>query len=58
MATCESCGRTDDDIEAVVRQYVVPEAWDQEGSVTDAEGTEQWCFSCRTQYPHRPADPA
>ena len=32
---------------------MVPEAWDQERQVTEAEGTERWCFPCLTHYPHR-----
>jgi hypothetical protein len=51
--TCDSCGRGDEDVTEVVRLYVVPESWDQEHRVTEAEGTEQWCFPCRTHYPHR-----
>ena len=54
--TCGSCGRDDEDRTEVVRVYVVPEAWDQERQVTEAEGTEWWCFPCRTHYPHRNAD--
>jgi hypothetical protein len=51
--TCESCGRDDEDLTEVVRQYVVPESWDREREVSEAEGTEWWCFVCRTHYPHR-----
>ena len=51
--TCDSCGRVDEDVTEVVRVYVVPESWDQERQVTEAEGTEQWCFPCLTHYPHR-----
>lgn len=53
---CDSCGDEVDDLLAVVRLYVVPESWDTEGRVTEAEGTERWCFPCRTHYPHRPVD--
>jgi len=53
--TCESCGRDDEDVVEVVRLYVVPEAWDTEPSVTEGQGTEWWCFPCRTHYPHRVA---
>ena len=49
---CQNCAREDDDLESVRRLYVVPESWDQAGSVTMAEDVELWCFSCRTQYPH------
>jgi hypothetical protein len=51
---CDSCGDTASDMILVTRLYVVPEAWDTEGSVTEASGTERWCFPCRTHYPHRP----
>ena len=37
----------------MLRVYVVPEAWDQERQVTEAEDTEHWCFPCLTHYPHR-----
>ncbi len=49
---CQNCARDDDDLVAVRRLYVVPETWDQPGSVTPATEVELWCFSCRTQYPH------
>jgi hypothetical protein len=52
-STCDSCGDTTDDLVVVTRLYVVPESWDRDGSVTEADGTEQWCFPCRTHYPHR-----
>jgi hypothetical protein len=59
--TCDSCGRDDEQVTEVVRLYVVPERWDQEQKVTEADGTEHWCFPCLTHYPHRlvdgPADP-
>jgi len=51
--TCDSCGRHDEDVTEVVRVYVVAETWDQERQVTEAEGTERWCFPCLTHYPHR-----
>ena len=50
---CDSCGGRVTDLVTVVRCYVVPESWDREGSTTEAEGTERWCFPCRTHYPHR-----
>ena len=53
VATCDSCGRDQEEVVEVVRLYVVTEAWDQEPSITEAEGTERWCFPCRTHYPHR-----
>jgi len=54
-ATCESCGGLDDDLVAVHRLYVVPEAWDTPGSVTRVEEIERWCFPCRSMYPHEVA---
>jgi hypothetical protein len=53
FGTCDSCGRGDEDVTEVVRVYVVAESWDQERQVTEAEGTERWCFPCLTHYPHR-----
>jgi hypothetical protein len=52
-STCDSCGDAAGDLVAVTRLYVVPESWDTAGSVTEADGTERWCFPCRTHYPHR-----
>ena len=59
MATgvCENCDRPDDDIQAVHRVYVVPEAWDTPGSETKVEEEERWCFSCRSMYPHEAVEP-
>lgn len=51
---CESCG-SPDELAAVRRLYVTPEAWDTPGSVR-AGDVEWWCAVCRTHYPH--ADPA
>jgi hypothetical protein len=53
---CENCAREDEDLGAVKRMYVVPESWDQPGSVTTTDDVELWCFSCRTQYPHEDAE--
>jgi hypothetical protein len=49
---CENCAREDDDLAAVHRVYVVPEAWDTPGSSTTMPETEVWCFPCRSMYPH------
>jgi hypothetical protein len=49
--TCESCGR-EGEVEEVRRLYVVPEAWDTPGSVTEVPEVEKWCFTCRSMYPH------
>jgi len=58
---CDSCGAPDDDLVAVQRVYVTPAAWDltdpdEAGAETVAvmDGTERWCFPCRSHYPHRP----
>ena len=51
--SCDSCGDVTGDLVEVTRLYVVPESWDTEGSTTAADGTEAWCFPCRTHYPHR-----
>jgi hypothetical protein len=56
-AVCQNCARDDDDLVPVTRLYVVPETWDEPGSVTPATGVELWCFSCRTQYPHEDLEP-
>ena len=53
---CDNCDRHDDELVVVHRLYVVPEAWDTAGSVTKVETTEQWCFSCRSVYPHELAE--
>lgn len=54
-ATCENCGRDDVELASVRRMYVVPETWDQAASSTTLDEVEQWCYSCRTQYPHADA---
>jgi hypothetical protein len=54
-AVCQNCARADEDLAEVKRIYVVPESWDQPGSVTHTDEVERWCFSCRTQYPHEDA---
>lgn len=56
IGPCEQCGRDSDDLEHVYRVYVVPEAWDREGSVTKEPEVERWCWSCRSQYPCDPAE--
>jgi hypothetical protein len=53
---CDNCAREDDDLVAVHRVYLLPEAWDTIGSVTRVAATELWCFSCRSQYPCDPLD--
>jgi hypothetical protein len=53
---CGSCGRDEDDLDAVRRVYVVPQSWDTEASRTVEDGVELWCFTCRSMYPHEPAE--
>lgn len=50
--TCDSCGAEADDLVAVHRHYVTPEAWDQPGKVDVVAQVERWCMPCRTHYPH------
>lgn len=52
LGTCENCGRDESEVASVKRMYVVPETWDQKGSSKTMDEVEQWCYSCRTQYPH------
>ena len=53
--SCDSCGEVGcDDLLALHRLYVTPEAWDTEGSVTKVEDIERWCAACRANYPHVP----
>jgi hypothetical protein len=53
---CENCAREDDDLVLVIRVYVVPESWDTAASTTTVPGSELWCFSCRSMYPHEVVD--
>ena len=52
MPDCDSCGVSGEEVEAVHRVYVTPEAWDQPGSIRRMTEVEHWCFACRTHYPH------
>ena len=56
LGRCESCGREDEDVVAVHRVYVTPETWDTEGKVDVVDEVEQWCFVCRSHYPHQEVD--
>ena len=51
IGVCESCASEDEVIVRVQRYYVTPERWDTPGKVEEG-GEEQWCFACRTHYPH------
>jgi hypothetical protein len=53
---CENCAREDDELIAVRRIYVIPEAWDTPGSSRIVDAVELWCFSCRSMYPHQVAE--
>jgi hypothetical protein len=53
---CDSCGDRTTDVVPVHRAYVTPEAWDTEGKVDVLDEVEQWCFPCRTSYPHQPVE--
>jgi hypothetical protein len=50
---CESCGRDDEEVVPVHRVYVTPDTWDTEGNVDVMKEVEQWCFVCRSHYPHQ-----
>src|SRR3954454_17058458 len=47
---CDSCG-SHDELIAVHRLYVTPEAWDTPGSVKRMAEVEHWCFACSTHCP-------
>lgn len=49
---CDSCGAEDEQLYAVHRRYVVPEAWDTPGSDRTLPDIEHWCYACCTHYPH------
>ena len=53
---CDSCGDKVDDLTAVHRQYVTPEAWDTPGRVQTLDEVEHWCVVCLIHYPHEVAD--
>jgi len=57
-ATCDSCGAESDELVAVHRVYVTPAAWDTEEKVDVVPEVEEWCYPCRTHYPHQEEDPA
>jgi hypothetical protein len=56
LVRCTSCGSEAADTVAVRRVYVTPEAWDAEERVEVVDEIEQWCFPCRTHYPHQPVE--
>jgi hypothetical protein len=52
---CDSCGRDEPaaDVEAVHRVYVTPGSWETEERIDVQDDVEQWCFACRSHYPHQ-----
>lgn len=56
VSTCESCGRDGEDLVAVHRMYVTPEAWDTPASQRTLDEREHWCYACRTHYAHQVAE--
>ncbi|MDZ7674692.1 MAG: hypothetical protein U5K30_06470 [Acidimicrobiales bacterium] len=55
IGICDSCG-AEEEVTTVRRVYVTPESWDTEGKVEPQPGTEQWCYPCRSHYPHQDPD--
>jgi hypothetical protein len=55
---CENCAREDDELLLVRRVYLTPETWDTPASSRTEPGSELWCFSCRSLYPHEVAEDA
>lgn len=53
---CDSCGRDEPpgDVVPVHRVYVTPGSWDTEERIDVQSDVEQWCFACRSHYPHQP----
>jgi hypothetical protein len=59
---CESCGDQSDDLVTVRRLYLAAgvSPLEADGAIATGgddvlervEGTERWCFPCRTMYPH------
>jgi hypothetical protein len=49
---CDSCGDEVDDVVAVHRIYVTPDADGKLENVDVMRDIELWCFPCRTHYPH------
>jgi hypothetical protein len=50
---CDSCGDEDVEVVTVQRLYVTPEDWDREERIEVVDELEQWCWPCRTHYPHQ-----
>lgn len=60
MTGCTSCGRSDEDTRPVRRVHLVlphgdatdPTSIDEWTETTVLDEDEQWCATCREQYPH------
>jgi hypothetical protein len=51
---CESCGHDTEDLASVQRIYLVDaDPAGEPSSTTVLDDFEQWCFPCRSLYPHR-----
>lgn len=50
--TCDSCGSDDEATLPVRRTYVTPAVGGDEPTRRTLDEIEQWCFACRTHYPH------
>jgi len=49
--TCESCGRSDEELGDVHRVYVIPTDT-TEPRIEESDDIEHWCGSCQATYPH------
>ena len=56
VTKCHNCDFEENDLAAVHRVYVTPEAWDMDPSIRVDTDLEWWCVSCLTQYPSEPAE--
>ena len=62
MATCTSCGRDNEETVGVRRIYLVlpegsptdPRTIEEEAEPVVTDEEEQWCATCRDQFPHVP----
>jgi hypothetical protein len=63
MGTCDSCGRDDEETVAVRRVYLVlpegvtadPVTLEEQARPVTLDTDEQWCATCRDQFPHAAA---
>lgn len=61
VQACESCGREEGDLAEVRRVYVRADTGREvaeaiaDDDVAVVDDLEQWCFACRSSYPHQPA---